>query len=172
MRTVPDGADVIFSFGEIDCREGLLVAVERARYADLQEGVSRAVEIYVSTLVQLTRARGFRSFVHPVAPVLPPTRPTVKVFNATLQARRRTTPARHSARRDLWLRAPPSAYGMSTFLIWQARVAKEDSLTWLDFADSLLTADGEEFPPELTLDGTHMHPRYVEFIEKALPPLN
>ena len=49
--------------------------------------MSRAVEIYVTTLKRLTAARRFRSFVHPVAPVLGPTRPTVKVFNATLRAR-------------------------------------------------------------------------------------
>jgi hypothetical protein len=33
---LPEGATVVFIFGEIDCREGLLVAVERARYETLE----------------------------------------------------------------------------------------------------------------------------------------
>ena len=33
VASIPDGADTIFAFGEIDCREGLLLAVERARCA-------------------------------------------------------------------------------------------------------------------------------------------
>jgi hypothetical protein len=32
MPAVPRKAEVIFCFGEIDCREGLLVAVEKCRY--------------------------------------------------------------------------------------------------------------------------------------------
>ena len=31
MDTIPDGSDVLFIFGEIDCREGLLLAVEKNR---------------------------------------------------------------------------------------------------------------------------------------------
>ena len=52
---------------------------------------------------------------------------------------------------------------------WQARVAKEASLTWLDFGAALLTEDGEGFPKELRLDGTHLHPSYVKHLERALP---
>ena len=37
MRGIPDGSPVVFAFGEIDCREGLLVAIERARYKTLEE---------------------------------------------------------------------------------------------------------------------------------------
>ena len=37
MRTIPDGSRVVFAFGEIDCREGLLIALERARYDSLEQ---------------------------------------------------------------------------------------------------------------------------------------
>ena len=84
LSAVPDGAAVIFAFGEIDCREGLLVAVERAKYADLAEGTT--VEVYVSTLVGLVARRGFVAMVHPVPPVLNETRPVVKEFNAASAA--------------------------------------------------------------------------------------
>jgi hypothetical protein len=36
--TVPPHSDVVFLFGEIDCREGLVVSVEKCRYRDLEEG--------------------------------------------------------------------------------------------------------------------------------------
>jgi hypothetical protein len=35
-ESLTEGATVVFIFGEIDCREGLLVAVERARYETLE----------------------------------------------------------------------------------------------------------------------------------------
>lgn len=37
VDSIPDGSTVIFGFGEIDCREGILLAVARDRYADLEE---------------------------------------------------------------------------------------------------------------------------------------
>ena len=31
VKHIPDGSDVILLFGEIDCREGILLAVEKGR---------------------------------------------------------------------------------------------------------------------------------------------
>lgn len=39
--------------GEIDCREGLLVAVERDRYASLIEGIEFTVDIFIAALTKL-----------------------------------------------------------------------------------------------------------------------
>jgi len=33
VALIPDGSEVVFLFGEIDCREGLVISVERCRYA-------------------------------------------------------------------------------------------------------------------------------------------
>ena len=63
MRAIPDGAPVVFAFGEIDCREGLLIAVERARYKDLDEAIATVVAIYVSRLTALAASRSFRVLV-------------------------------------------------------------------------------------------------------------
>ena len=49
------------AFGEIDCREGLLVAVERARYADLEAGIRTVVDIYVAKLRELAKQRRFEA---------------------------------------------------------------------------------------------------------------
>ena len=49
-----------------------------------------------------------------------------------------------------------------------ARVRRESTLRWLDFFDKLLTDDGERLADGLALDGTHMHPAYVNVLEEAL----
>jgi len=85
VKALPDGADVIVAFGEIDCREGLLVAVERAKYADLPEAISTVVGIYVNVLRKLAARRRFRLMIHPVPPVLNETRAVVVQFNAALR---------------------------------------------------------------------------------------
>ena len=47
-------------------------------------------------------------------------------------------------------------------------VQAEPSLHWLDFSDQLLSPDGEALADGLALDGTHMHPAYVNVLEEAL----
>ena len=85
LKTIPDGAPVVFIFGEIDCREGLLVAVERMRYPDLEAGVAHTVKIYIGVLKALAASRKLTVLVHPVPPVLNETRHIVKLFNAHLR---------------------------------------------------------------------------------------
>jgi hypothetical protein len=63
VRAIPDGAPVVFIFGEIDCREGLLVAVERTRYESLDAGVAHTVSIYIGVLKALAKARRFTILV-------------------------------------------------------------------------------------------------------------
>ena len=70
LAKLPDGAQVVFLFGEIDCRESLLVSVDRGRYENLEEGIEAVVAIYVAVLIDLVRARNWEIFVHPVPPVL------------------------------------------------------------------------------------------------------
>merc|ERR1712166_506448 len=71
LAQVPDNSQAVFIFGEIDCREGLLLAVEK----------SKKLEI----------------FVHPVNSVINETRHIVKQFNATLakRLRREDSPQLH-----------------------------------------------------------------------------
>jgi len=95
MATIPDGSPVVFMFGEIDCREGLLVAVERMRYASLEEGIAYTVKIYISVLKELAKSRKFKVLVHPVPPVLNETRHIVKPFNAQLVAAVKKEPSLH-----------------------------------------------------------------------------
>ena len=64
---------------------GLLVAIERMRYPDLESGVQHTVKIYIQTLKALASARRFTILVHPVPPVLNETRHIVSLFNRCLR---------------------------------------------------------------------------------------
>ena len=72
-------------FGEIDCREGLLLAVEKLKYDSLEEAMGVLIEIYAGALLDLIQTRGFRIFVHPVPSVLNETRHVVRPFNQALR---------------------------------------------------------------------------------------
>ena len=95
MAAIPDGSPVVCIFGEIDCREGLLVAVDRMRYPDLEAGVAHTVQIYVRVLKELQRTRKFKVLVHPVPPVLNETRHIVTLFNRQLVEAVKAEPLLH-----------------------------------------------------------------------------
>ncbi|CAI7870628.1 unnamed protein product [Closterium sp. NIES-53] len=139
MQRVPQGSEVVVLFGEIDCREGILISVDRTKYKDVEEGVEVTVNIYISVLLSLITARGFEIFVHPVPSVIPETRPLAHIYNATLR------------RRCLAAAATPAAGGR---------------LHMLDFFNALLTDDQESLRREFEFDGTHMSPLYVPLLDK------
>lgn len=82
--SIPDGSVVLLVFGEIDCREGILVAVEKDRYASVEEGICATQAHYLATLTSL--AERLVCLVHPIVPVLDETRNVVKHYNALLEA--------------------------------------------------------------------------------------
>ena len=55
VSKIPIGSEVIFLFGEIDCREGILLAVEKLRYRDLEHGIDVAQTIYIDKMRELAR---------------------------------------------------------------------------------------------------------------------
>jgi hypothetical protein len=83
--TIPDKATVLFLLGEIDCREGILVAVEKLRYASVEEGIRHTAQIFVDVASRLARHKRWKVLVHPVPPVLDETRAMVLKYNATLR---------------------------------------------------------------------------------------
>ena len=78
---------MLFIFCEIDCREGILLAVEKDRYDDLEHGIRVVVDIYIAVLLKLVRRKKLRALVHPVVPVLDVTRHIVAPFNKQLEKR-------------------------------------------------------------------------------------
>lgn len=126
-------------FGEIDCREGLPLAVQQCKYADMSAAMDAVASIYLDVLLRLVEERGLELFVHPPAPVLNETRHIVAPFAALLKSR--------------VLEAAPRLKGR---------------LHWLDFFDSLLTPAGDRLRPEYEFDGTHLAPAYVSKLAEAL----
>ena len=55
VKKIPDGSAVVFMFGEIDCREGLLVAVEKLRYDTILQGAERTIGIFIKVRPGHTR---------------------------------------------------------------------------------------------------------------------
>ncbi|RYH21668.1 hypothetical protein EON65_20300 [archaeon] len=81
LSGIPDQAEILFVVGEIDCREGMLKAVERDVYASVEQGAEATVSIFVKVLQQLMKRKRFTVWIHPVAPVLNETRPIVLAYN-------------------------------------------------------------------------------------------
>jgi tetratricopeptide (TPR) repeat protein len=140
LASIPANSSVIFVFGEIDCREGLIVAVEKCKYERIEQGIELATDVYVKELENITKAKKLKSFVHPIVPVLDITRPVVKQFNAILVEK-----------------VKKSAQAGS-------------GIQYLDFFEDLLTGEShEQFNlNQYGLDGTHMSPSYVPLLEREL----
>lgn len=134
LKEVPNDSTVIFNIGEIDCREGLLRAVDKCNYDSVEEAIETIVSIYIDFLKEQNERHGFVTFVHPLLPVLKETRNVVLQFNEKLKE------------------AVESCSG----------------LQWLELLDVLLAKQTCEFNSEYHLDGTHVHPKYVSLLEKAL----
>lgn len=89
MKTVPNGSEIIFGFGEIDCRLGILTAVEKCKYADMQEGITVTINHYLKALTKLAKKKNLKVYIQPVVPVLDVTRHIVTQFNGILQKKLR-----------------------------------------------------------------------------------
>lgn len=85
VKGIPKGSDVIFIFGEIDCREGLVLAVEKDRYKDLEEGMKTCISIWVEEAGKVCKDGGLRALIHPIVPVLNETRSIVSKYNRLLK---------------------------------------------------------------------------------------
>ena len=158
VRRLPSKCCVIALFGEIDCREGLLRSVEKGAQPSLPAAAAACARLAVAALVEsVVKGRSGEVFVHPVPPVLSPTRPLVDLYNAALAAEVKTASAA--------LAGTPAA----------------GRLHWLDFAGKLVreagaaaggAAEGGAPPPplreEYEMDGTHLSPKYVELLQAAL----
>jgi tetratricopeptide (TPR) repeat protein len=143
---LPDGATIITLVGEIDAREGLLLAIEKLKYPTLDAATAAAAAAYGCALQALVDdARAFRVAVHPVPPVLDETRHVVRALNAAMKA--------------------------EVGRLARGAACAPGRLAWLDLEACLLTEDGSALRPELALDGTHLAPAYVKYVEAALAEL-
>ncbi|GAB9475284.1 hypothetical protein Gpo141_00012384 [Globisporangium polare] len=134
LESIPRRAKVVFLFGEIDCREGILLAVEKCKYESIEEGMEVTIRIFMEALSEAVRKFEFEALIHPVVPVLNETRQLVIQYNQ----------------------------------IFREYVSRSKICSWLNFFDDLVHDSPEKLRPEFALDGTHLHPRYLSSLERAL----
>jgi hypothetical protein len=68
--------------GEIDCREGILHAVEKDYYVSLEKAMEATIRQFVKGLITVaSKKRIGRLMVHPIVPVLDETRAIVMAYN-------------------------------------------------------------------------------------------
>ncbi|OQS04843.1 hypothetical protein THRCLA_02951 [Thraustotheca clavata] len=72
VQSLPRKARVVFLFGEIDCREGIL---------SVEEGMESTISIFLNKLRQVVAMYEFEAYIHPVVPVLNETRHLVVQYN-------------------------------------------------------------------------------------------
>ena len=136
LKSIPKDAEVIFLLGEIDCRDGIIVAVERGKYKDVEEGIVHTVGIFMNVIESLIKQKQFKIYIHPIPPVLDPTRPIVVKYN------------------EIYKREVDKLK------------ARGLSVKWLDFFNEFIDSGKSGLRDEYKLDGTHLHPKYLELIEK------
>lgn len=142
VKDIPLGGNVIFIFGEIDCREGILQSIIKKRYSGIEEAMTRIIDIYLDVLKTVAKQKKLkRLFVHPVPPVLNETRFLVLLFNKMLEKK-------------------------------LAQLKKRDAATpiqWLAIEQNLLD-EGEQknLKEQYQLEGTHLNPSYLSLIAQAI----
>jgi len=147
VKTIPEGADALFCFGEIDCREGIMRALEKGYHANVGECLEALLQIYASTLVRVKRQRKLRRvFVLAPLPVLDVTRHIVVAFNETFRK----------------------------FMVKQTELIMVDATNDLLVSPAEGTRKPHEIPlsmgegrvlrSDLALDNTHISPRFVKAV--------
>jgi hypothetical protein len=141
LKSIPDASEVIFTLGEIDCREGILVGIQKDCYDSVRQGMEATITHFAQVLPNLLKQRGMNIYIHPVLPMLNETRQMVCTFN-------------EHYRRIMQSIDMGQLHWLDFF--------GELVLSPGDQADLQLR-------PGFRLDGTHITPAYVYLIESAMP---
>jgi lysophospholipase L1-like esterase len=90
----------------------------------------------MNVIESLIKQKQFKIYIHPIPPVLDPTRPIVVKYN------------------EIYKREVDKLK------------ARGLSVKWLDFFNEFIDSGKSGLRDEYKLDGTHLHPKYLELIEK------
>ena len=143
-QTIPPGSDVMFNIGEIDCREGIIQAVQKCRYDSQEEAMETLARIYLAVIQRFCqRVKPRRLFVHLPVAYLDPTRHVVLPACAVLQKVLRN----------------------------RTKVERTNTMLYVfDVNGKLLDHDHpkKRVKPEYSFDGTHCSPTYKPLVEEAM----
>ncbi|GMH85357.1 hypothetical protein TL16_g10204 [Triparma laevis f. inornata] len=138
VQSIPSGSEVIFIFGEIDCREGLILATEKDRYATHEEGMKTCIDIWMKEAGKVIEEKEFNAWIHPVIPVLEETREIVINYNRIFKGK-----VEEEGGRMKWI----DVFEKLLRLRGDGGLALKD---------------------EYKLDGTHMNPSYLKLVEDCM----
>jgi len=138
LKSIPDKSDIMFIVGEIDCREGILVGVQRDSYDSIRQGMEATITHFAQVLPNLIKQRKMHITIHPVLPMLSETRSMVATFNEHF-------------RRIMETMIPAPGVRWLDF-----------------FEDLLVAEPDLQLRQGLRMDGTHITPAYVSLIESAM----
>jgi tetratricopeptide (TPR) repeat protein len=156
----PAKSTIIFLFGEIDCREGFLVSVQKCRYKDLDEAAQVTIDIYMDVLKSLVETHQYEIFIHPIVPVLDATRhvviPFMRLLVATIERfKQNSQPGDWTHNIHMldffWKLVKEHKQGEPMPEYWGA----PPKVPWF-------------FEKEYDLDLTHMNPKYLPLLQDAL----
>lgn len=121
---------------------------------------------FVAAVSALTQRRKLQSFIHPVCPVLEPTRAVVCSYNARYQRAVQSAPRLH------WLDM------FDDMLLYDQQESSSSSGSSSTVGTSSITISGTtssssnvpKLRPEFALDGTHLSPQpaYLPLLQRAL----
>jgi hypothetical protein len=157
---IPPNSDVISIIGEIDCREGFLVSVDRCRYKNVREAAKTTINIYLQMWKDLIVKKNFRVFVHPALPVLDQTRTVVTLFNRELK-------------KSIHALALPKLLFLDFYDQILEELPPNKEIEFEISGDVLgVTLPEKEvrrqLRPEFSLDGTHSNPSITSLLQESL----
>lgn len=90
IEAIPTGSTAMLIFGEIDCREGILRAIQKGDYTTPEKAINVLIDIYVKRMLETIKARKLAHlYIHQIPPVLNATRFIVNEFNRLLEIKLR-----------------------------------------------------------------------------------
>lgn len=158
----PARSTIIFLFGEIDCREGFLVSVQKCRYKDLDEAAQVTIDIYMDILQSLVETYQYEIFIHPIVPVLDATRhvviPFMKLLVATIEKRKA-----ESKPGDWTHNIHMLDFFWKLVKKWNKEAGEPEPEYW-----GASPKVPWYFEKTYDLDLTHMNPKYLPLLQDAL----
>lgn len=158
----PAGSTIVFLFGEIDCREGFLVSVQKCRYKDLEEAAQVTIDIYMDILKSLVETYQYEIFIHPIVPVLDATRhvvlPFMKLLVQTIEKRKA-----ESQPGDWTHNIHMLDFFWKLVKKWNKEAGEPEPEYW-----GASPKIPWYFEKTYDLDLTHMNPKYLPLLQDAL----
>lgn len=167
LESMPDdSATVLFSAGEIDCREGVGSAVRKGKYRDLDSAVAATVDVYVDALCRMSTKRQIL-----VLPVNPPAAAhkteeaeAVALFNEHLRRRMQAEESRASVK---FLDFAEQLYEDSSTPVAAAELRGPASRVG-SAARAAAPLYGRRLRQDLDADGTHMTADVLPLLQEQL----